>query len=85
MVEKFVIFEIFWKSIIFIRIQKKKKKRTRIPFSSKRIKFIPLNVFLFHLSYFQANRTFKSLQLRDISCAFNEQIQIILRKLCCLK
>lgn len=84
MVEKFVIFEIFWKSIIFIRIQKK-KKRTRIPFSSKRIKFIPLNVFLFHLSYFQANRTFKSLQLRDISCAFNEQIQIILRKLCCLK
>lgn len=28
MVEKFVIFEIFWKSIIFIRIQKKKKKNT---------------------------------------------------------
>lgn len=35
MVEKFVIFEIFWKSIIFIRIQKKKKKEHVFPFRVK--------------------------------------------------
>lgn len=36
MVEKFVIFEIFWKSIIFIRIQKKKKKKEHVfPFRVK--------------------------------------------------